>query len=88
MPDLTRRTMIEQSATLGILAAVPTTLATMMHATPSFADTADAPLRPGAPLLLVRDLETVARYYEQVIGLHVLHKDRDEAHLGAGTRPL
>ncbi len=88
MPDLKRRTMIEQSATVGILAAAPRTLATIMHATPSLADTADAPVRPGAPLLLVRDLETVARYYEQVIGLHVLHKDRDEAHLGAGTRPL
>jgi catechol 2,3-dioxygenase len=59
-----------------------------MQATPSFADTADAPVRPGAPLLLVRDLDRVARYYEQTIGLHLLHRDKDEAHLGAGSRTL
>jgi catechol 2,3-dioxygenase len=59
-----------------------------MYPTALSADTAAAPVRPGAPLLLVRDLDTVARYYEQVIGLHVLSRDKDEAHLGVGDRLL
>ena len=81
MPDLTRRNLLA-------LAATATTMTHMMQATPALADTADAPVRPGAPLLLVRDLDAVSRYYEQVIGLHVLSKEKDEVHLGAGSRLL
>ncbi len=64
------------------------TTAFILPPDPAFADTAEALLRPGAPLLLVRDLERVTRYHEQVIRLGVLRKDRDEAHLGAGTPRL
>lgn len=88
MPDLTRRQLLERGLDACTLAATTGAIGTIMTPTPAVSDTADAPLRAGAPLLLVRDLDAVARYYEQVIGLHVLHKDRDEAHLGAGTRRL
>jgi catechol 2,3-dioxygenase len=51
-------------------------------------DTAHGPLRPGITTLVVRDLDTVSRYYETVIGLHVLNREGDIAHLGAGGRTL
>lgn len=87
MEDLTRRRFIEGSLKASALAAT-TSMVNTMQTTIALADTADAPVRPGAPLLLVRDLDTVARYYEQAIGLHVLNKDKDEAQLGAGSRLL
>ncbi len=88
MQNLTRRRLLEGGMNATVVVGAAPILGTVMTPNPAFADTADAPLRPGAPLLLVRDLETVARYYEQVIGLHLLHQDRDEAHLGAGSRTL
>ncbi len=53
-----------------------------------FSDTADAPVRPGAPVLVVRDLAGLVRYYQDTIGLHVIDQDKDEAQLGAGGRVL
>lgn len=84
---LSRRRLLGQGANASLVAAA-TSMGVIMTPALAFADTAGAPVRPGAPLLLVRDLDTVARYYEQVIGLHVLHRDKDEAQLGAGNRPL
>lgn len=86
MNDVTRRELLALAGSASAFAA--TTALVGLSTTPALADTADAPLRPGAPLLLVRDLETVARYYVEVIGLHLLHQDKDEAYLGAGERPL
>ncbi len=53
-----------------------------------FSDTADAPIRPAAPTLIVRDLSKVARYYENVIGLVQLGTESKSVHLGAGGRVL
>lgn len=52
------------------------------------ADTADAPLRPGSAVLIVRDLAGVAAYYERVIGLARIGTDTDAVHLGAGGHVL
>lgn len=48
----------------------------------------DALLRPGAVTLIVRDLDGVARYYEEVIGLHGMGQERDSVHLGDGRAVL
>lgn len=46
------------------------------------------PLHPGLPTLHVRDLDTVARYYEDTIGLHRIDAEKDSVRLGAGDRTL
>ncbi len=46
------------------------------------------PIRPGVPTLIVRDLETVARYYQETIGLHLIDATRDTVRLGAGSHIL
>jgi catechol 2,3-dioxygenase len=51
-------------------------------------DSAAAPLRPGAATLTVRDLRTVARFYEQVIGLDRIGDDSGAALLGTHGTPL
>lgn len=43
---------------------------------------------PGAPTLVVRDLQRVAAYYEEGIGLTRIDADRETARLGAGGRVL
>ncbi len=49
---------------------------------------ADALLRPGAVTLIVRDLDGVARYYEEAIGLHRMATERDTVCLGDGRAVL
>jgi catechol 2,3-dioxygenase len=51
-------------------------------------DAARAPIRPGMPTLIVRDLAGVARYYEETIGLHRIDAERDTVRLGAGDNVL
>lgn len=46
------------------------------------------PIRPGRPTLVVRDLDTVARYYRDTIGLHLIDAEKDTARLGAGGHTL
>lgn len=46
------------------------------------------PLHPGLPTLLVRDLDKVARYYEDTIGLHRIDAEKDSVRLGAGGKVL
>ncbi|MDX2205268.1 MAG: VOC family protein [Hyphomicrobiaceae bacterium] len=47
-----------------------------------------APLVPGAPTLVVRDLARVGAYYENGIGLERIDGDSETRHLGAGRRTL
>lgn len=44
----------------------------------------NAPVYPGAPILIVRDLAGVARYYEEDIGLSRIDADSETVRLGAG----
>ena len=44
----------------------------------------NAPVYPGAPTLVVRDLSRVAAYYEESIGLSRIDADSDTVRLGAG----
>jgi catechol 2,3-dioxygenase len=44
----------------------------------------NAPVYPGAPILIVRDLAGVARYYEEGIGLSRIDVDSETVRLGAG----
>jgi catechol 2,3-dioxygenase len=44
----------------------------------------NAPVHPGAPTLVVRDLGRVAGYYEERIGLSRIDADSDTVRLGAG----
>jgi catechol 2,3-dioxygenase len=46
------------------------------------------PLAPGTTTLIVRDLETIARYYEETIGLHRVDAARDTVRFGAGGKVL
>jgi catechol 2,3-dioxygenase len=43
----------------------------------------NAPIHPGAPTLIVRDLDRVAGYYEESIGLGRIDADSDTVRLGA-----
>jgi catechol 2,3-dioxygenase len=47
-----------------------------------------APLRAGSVTLVVRDLDRVARYYEETIGLHRMATVGDTAHFGDGRTVL
>ncbi len=47
-----------------------------------------APLTPGAVTLIVRDLDAVARYYEETIGLHRMASEHDTVRLGDGRAVL
>ena len=49
---------------------------------------AETPLRIGTVALAVRDLETVSRFYQRMIGLAVLESGPGFARLGAGGSPL
>ena len=49
---------------------------------------AEAPHRIGRVTLVVRDLETVARFYQDVIGLAPLRRDANSLSLGAGDAVL
>ena len=55
---------------------------------PPRVESLNAPLHPGAPTLIVRDLAGVARYYEEGIGLARIDADSDTARLGAGGEVL
>jgi catechol 2,3-dioxygenase len=46
------------------------------------------PLAPGMVTLIVRNLDTVARYYEETIGLHRIDAEFDTVRLGAGGKVL
>lgn len=53
-----------------------------------FFDMSAAPMRIGKVTLKVRDLDTVANFYQTVLGLAVIAKDDRRAILGAGATPL
>lgn len=53
-----------------------------------FFDMSAAPMRIGKVRLKVRDLDAVAGFYRNVLGLTVMAKDDREATLGAGGTPL
>ena len=55
---------------------------------PPMVESLNAPLHPGAPTLIVRDLAGVARYYEEGIGLARIDADSDTVRLGAGGEVL
>ena len=55
---------------------------------PPGVESLNAPLHPGAPTLIVRDLAGVARYYEEGIGLARIDADSDTVRLGAGGEVL
>ena len=60
---------------------MPTNLATKANAvSPS--------LVPGTVTLVVRDLDAVARYYQEAIGLHPMGSERDAVYLGDGSTVL
>jgi len=81
---LTRRTVLTTAATAaGGLPLMDAALAGSPQT-----DTAAAPLRPGAPVLVVRDLDLVSRYYAEAIGFDVIDRASDEVRLGAGGRLL
>lgn len=54
------------------------------QATPRRVESLNAPLYTGAPVLIVKDLAGVARYYEEGIGLTRIDADTDTVRLGAG----
>ncbi len=84
---LTRRDVVSCGA-LVLPFAASSLIGSPMTALTIPTDSADAPIRPGAPLLLVRDLDGLVRYYEQSIGLAVIDQSQGEAQLGAGGRVL
>ena len=51
---------------------------------PRQVESLNAPVYPGAPTLIVRDLARVAGYYEEAIGLSRLDGDSESIRLGAG----
>jgi catechol 2,3-dioxygenase len=51
---------------------------------PSQVESLNAPLHPGAPTIVVRDLAKVAAYYEESIGLSRIDTDSDTVRLGVG----
>ena len=59
----------------------------MTNAT-EFFDMNAAPLRVGRVRLKVRDLETVSRFYQSVLGLAQIGGTGREAILGTGDKPL
>src|SRR5690606_41090179 len=62
---------------------------TPMPSTPAAQlQSSDALLKPGAVTLIVRDLEGVGRYYEEVIGLHRMGTEHDTVQLGNGRAVL
>lgn len=60
---------------------MPATVAPQLHAPAAL-------LTPGAVTLVVRDLDTVARYYEETIGVHRMGTERDAAYFGDGRTVL
>lgn len=53
-----------------------------------FFDMKAAPMRIGTVRLKVRDLETVSRFYQKILGLREIARNGPEATLGVGTTPL
>ncbi len=51
---------------------------------PRRVESLNAPIYTGAPVLIVKDLAAVSRYYEERIGLARIDADSDTARLGAG----
>lgn len=45
-------------------------------------------VRPGSVTLIVRELDPVARFYEETVGLHRMGTERDAVHLGDGRTVL
>ncbi len=82
-----RRTLLTAGLSAG-MAATFTGVTAMTAALAATSQTILAPIRPGIPTLVVRDLETVARYYEETIGLHRIDAERDSVRLGAGGQVL
>ena len=88
--DLTRRTLLHLAGASSLSAAA--TAAALAEATadgaagPTFANR--TPMRIGMVTLRVRDLDLIADYYRDVIGLTVMQRTATGARLGAAGVPL
>jgi catechol 2,3-dioxygenase len=87
-----RRTLIQSGMQCGLSASMATTfqgpfVMTAQAQVSSSRPNLD-PLHPGLTTLHVRDLESVARYYEDTIGLHRIDAEKDSVRLGAGKAAL
>ena len=81
--ELSRRRFIELcGAAAGTGVGMSTAASAQAASRP--VESLNAPVHPGAPTLIVRDLGRVAAYYEESIGLHRLDADSETARLGAG----
>jgi catechol 2,3-dioxygenase len=86
--DLTRRMLLHLAGASSLSAAA--IAAAQAEGTggggPTFANR--TPMRVGMVTLRVRDLELVANYYRDAIGLTVMHRTATSARLGSGGVPL
>jgi catechol 2,3-dioxygenase len=88
--DLTRRTLLRLAgaASMMIAAARAAEAEGMMPGSPGPTFANRTPVRIGKVALKVRDLETMAAFYRDVLGMSVISRTSDEAVLGAGGVPL
>ncbi|MET0679341.1 MAG: VOC family protein, partial [Bradyrhizobium sp.] len=87
--DLTRRTLIHLAGACSLAAAAAAAAraeGTPVGAGPTFAS--QTPMRVGMVTLRVRNLDLVADYYRDAIGLSVMQRTATGARLGAGGVPL
>ncbi len=87
--DLTRRTLLHLAGVSSFAAAAATAAqaeGTASGGGPTFANR--TPMRVGMVTLRVRDLDKVADYYRDAIGLTVMTRTATGARLGAGGVPL
>ena len=86
--DLTRRTLLHLAgaSSLGAAAAAAAQAEGTAGSGPTFANR--TPMRVGMVTLRVRDLDKVAYYYRDAIGLTVMTRTATGARLGAGGVPL
>ena len=87
--DLTRRTLLHLAGASSLGAAAASAAQAEGAANgggPTFANR--TPMRVGMVTLRVRDLDNVADYYRDAIGLTVMHRSATGARLGSGGMPL
>ena len=86
--DLTRRTLLHLAgaSSLGAAAGAAAQTEGTVGNGPKFANR--TPMRVGMVTLRVRDLDKIADYYRDAIGLTVMTRTASGARLGAGGVPL
>lgn len=83
-----RRSFLQTRATAGMAASIEGPFAMIAAAQVSPSGPHSDLLHPTLATLHVRDLDTVARYYEDSIGLQRIDTEKDSVRLGAGSRTL